>query len=101
MAQRKKWSPKAKFEIALLALKGEMTLNEICTRYEVSASQVHAWKKRLLECGDELFQKADKSKSFANAYKNKEQQLFAKIGQLTVERDFLKKAWGKLHEDSD
>ena len=101
MAQRKKWSPKAKFEIALLALRGEMTLNEICTRYEVAASQVHAWKKKLLECGDELFQKADKGKGLADKYKNKEQQLFAKIGQLTVERDFLKKAWGKLHEDND
>ena len=101
MAQRKKWSPKAKFEIALLALKGEMTLNEICTRYEVAPSQVHAWKKKLLECGDELFQKADKNKGFADKYKNKEQQLFAKIGQLTVERDFLKKAWGKLHEEND
>ncbi len=47
MARRKKWSPSAKFEIALLAIKGETTLNEICTRYEVAPSQVHAWKKQL------------------------------------------------------
>ena len=101
MVQRKKWSAQAKFEIALLSLKEEMTLNEICTRYEVAPSQVHAWKKKLRDCGEELFQKADKSKGRADKYKTKEQQLFAKIGQLTMERDFLKKAWGKLHEDND
>ena len=39
MSQNKKWSAGAKFEIALLALKGETTLNEICTRYQVSPSQ--------------------------------------------------------------
>lgn len=39
----KKWSSSAKFEIALLALKGETTLNELCKKYEVSPSQVHAW----------------------------------------------------------
>ncbi len=43
MSQKKKWSASKKFEIALLALKGETTLNEICKRYEVAASQVHAW----------------------------------------------------------
>ena len=58
---RKKWSPATKFEIALLALKGETTLNEICARYQVAPSQVHAWKKQLLEQGAELFAKNTKS----------------------------------------
>lgn len=52
MAQKKKWSAAAKFEIALSALKGETTLNEICKRYEVAPSQVHVWKKR--DCGEKL-----------------------------------------------
>ena len=51
MAKNKKWSSAAKFEIALQAIKNETTLNEICKKHEVSPSQVHAWKKQLLEEG--------------------------------------------------
>jgi transposase len=102
MARRKKWSPSAKFEIVLLALKGEMTLNEICTRYEVAPSQVHAWKKQLLEQGAELFAKSDKTAEAATTeLERKQSKLYEKIGQLTVERDFLKKSWEKLPGNGD
>lgn len=90
---RKKWSPSAKFEIALLAIKGETTINEICTRYAVSPCQVHAWKKQLIEQGADLFAKNDKgSETAALSFEKKQSKLYEKIGQLTVERDFLKKA---------
>ena len=59
MAKNKKWSSAAKFEIALLAIKNDTPLNDICKKYEVSPSQVHAWKKQLLEEGGQLFNKAD------------------------------------------
>lgn len=49
MAKNKTWTAAAKFEIALLAAKGEVTINEICKKYTVAPSQVHAWKKQLLE----------------------------------------------------
>ena len=42
MAKNKKWSSAAKFEIALQAIKNDIPLNEICKKYEVSPSQVHA-----------------------------------------------------------
>ena len=51
MAQKKKWSPKLKLEIALLALKGETTINDICHNYQVAPSQVHACKKLLFDEG--------------------------------------------------
>jgi len=100
---RKKWSASQKFEIALIALKGETTINEICTRYQASPCQVHAWKKQLLEQGAQLFAKDGKDKAAAEANKREREQskLFEKIGQLTVERDFLKKVWNKFHESSD
>jgi len=101
MSQKKKWSAAAKFEIALLAIKGETTLNEICKRYEVAPSQVHAWRKQLLEQGSQLFTKADKSAATAVAQEQTARSLYEKIGQLTVERDFLKKAWGKLRGPND
>lgn len=99
---RKKWSASQKFETALLAIKGETTLNEICKRYEIAPSLVHVWKKQLLEQGAELFAKHDKSASeAASKLERKQSKLYEKIGQLTVERDFLKKAWSKFHGNSD
>jgi transposase len=102
MSQKKKWSAAAKFEIALLALKGETTLNEICKRYDVAPSQVHAWKKQLLEQGSQLFAKADKATAVvAENHERVQRQLYEKIGELTVERDFLKKSWRKFHGRTD
>jgi transposase len=102
MAQKKKWSASAKFEIALLAIKGETTLNEICKRYAVAPSQVHAWKKQLLKQGANLFVNNDKAvEAAANELERKQSELYEKIGQLTVERDFLKKSWSKFQGNSD
>jgi transposase len=102
MARNKKWSAALKFEIALLAIKGETTLNEICKRYEVAPSQVHAWRKQLLEQGADLFAKNDKaSEAAAVELERKQGKLYEKIGELTVERDFLKKSWGKLPGNGD
>lgn len=96
MSKQKKWSSAKKFEIALLAIKNETTINDICKKYEVAPSQVYEWKKQLLEQGANLFEKNDKSKkatqtAIADAEK-KQAMLFEKIGKLTVERDFLKKS---------
>lgn len=101
MSQKKKWSASAKFEIALLAIKGETTLNEICKRYAVAPSQVHVWKKQLLEQGANLFAKNDKVAGTANELERKQSKLYETIGQLTVERDFLKKSWSKFQRNSD
>ena len=61
MAKNKKWSSAAKFEIALQAIKNETPLNEICKKIWGFPSQVHAWKKQLLEEGMQLFNKTEKA----------------------------------------
>ena len=97
MGKNKKWSPSQKFEIALMAMKNEMTINDICKKYTVAPSQVHEWKKQLLEQGADLFGRSEKSNKVIAAESEKEKtKLYAKIGELTVERDFLKKSLGKL-----
>ena len=98
MPKNKKWSASAKFEIVLKVIKGETTLNEICTRYQVAPSQVHAWKKHFFEQGKDMFEK-NRNKSAANElveHERKQSKLYETIGQLTVERDFLKKSWDKF-----
>ena len=101
MAKRKKWPAAQKFEIALLLIKGEQTLNDICKRYNVAPTQVKAWKKQLLEQGAEIFSKAGAKAEAANKLESEQSKLYEKIGQLTIERDFLKKAWGKFQGNSD
>lgn len=96
MSKNKKWSSALKFEIALQALKNEEPLNAICKRYEVSPSQVHVWKKQLLEQGAQVFSKTDKLANHAVEAEQEKRILYEKIGELTVERDFLKKSWSKL-----
>ncbi len=96
MSGNKKWTAAAKFEIALLAIKGETTLNEICKRYQVAPSQVHAWRKQVVDQGAQLFGKADKTLSVVAEHERTTSTLYEKIGQLTMERDFLKKVWSKL-----
>jgi len=102
MGRKKKWSAALKFEIAMLAIKGETTLNDIYKRYDVAPSLVHKWKSKLLEQGAQLFDLADKSAEIAAADHEKIQsKLYEKIGQLTVERDFLKKSWTKFPGSKD
>lgn len=93
MSQLKKWSAEQKLEIVLATIKGDITMNDICQHYRVAPSQVYAWKKQLLESGAKIFEKssgAKKKKSDAQKA-HIERQLYEKIGQLTIERDFLKK----------
>ena len=105
MSQKRKWSASEKFKIALLAIKNETTINDICKQYEVAPCQVYEWKKQLVEHGPNLFEKNDKSKQIAQAAitdaEKKQGKLFEKIGELTVERDFLKKSLRKLPFNSD
>ena len=78
-------------------------MSDLCQHYQVAPSQVYAWKKELLERGSEIFEPSDKS-SKQKARKDEEQvrkQLYEKIGELTVERDFLKKAWSKFQGEPD
>ena len=97
---RKKYSESFKFKVALTAVKGEMTIAEICQRYEVAASQVHQWKKQLLENGASLFNTTRGRKPKVSDPKETD-RLYKKIGQLTVERDFLKKSWESYDGEND
>ena len=101
MVKRKKWSSAVKFEIVLQVLKSEKTLNEICKRYEVAPSQIHAWKKDFMDSGAQVFDRKEKTLVDCELIEKKEQKLYETIGQLTVERDFLKKSWSKLHGKDD
>ncbi len=95
--KNKKWSSKVKFNIAIEVIKSVMTLNELCNKYQVSPSQAQSWKKELLTLGQRVFEKEDKAfRDQLSAHEKLEKELYEKIGQLTVEHEFLKKSWEKF-----
>lgn len=93
MNKRKNHAPAFKAKVALLALSGEKTISELSSEFGVHQTQIHRWVKQLKESAVGIFSGEIKTEE---AKREKElHELHAKIGQLTVERDFLAKAWGK------
>jgi transposase-like protein len=84
---RRKHSPSFKARVALEALKGEQTIAEIASRYEVHPTLVTKWKKALQDEAASIFGEdhARKKKKDENLVA----QLYQQIGQLKVERNFL------------
>lgn len=69
-------------------LQGNQTVAELCDKYQVHQSALFRWKKEFLDAGPELFDKGKKKTSESGQV----EQLQRKIGELTMDLDFLKKA---------
>jgi transposase len=90
---RRTHSPAFKAKVALAAIKGDKTLAELAQQYDVHPNQITAWKGQLVEAAAGLFGSGSAAADAAPAVDVK--TLHAKIGELTLENDFLSGALSK------
>ena len=85
----KQYSAEEKTKIAIESIKGEMTMAQISSKYAIHSTQISNWKKQALENMVSGF----KSKAKLDDPEKRDliKQLYEQIGQLSVERDWLKK----------
>jgi len=88
---RRKFSAKFKTRVALEAVKEQLTLQEIATKFEIHPTQITTWKKEFINNASSAFD----SKSVTDKKEKDTEKLFTKIGQMQVEIDFLKHVLGK------
>lgn len=94
--KRRNHSPAFKAKVALSANKGDKTLAELADQFDVHPNQIQDWRKRLLENANTVFGRRQQQEETAGQVKD----LHAKIGQLTMERDFLEQGLERIHGPS-
>lgn len=91
---KKTFTSDFKSKVAIEAIKGHKTTNELASEFEVHPTQINLWKKQLLDGSKQLFScKHDKD---MESVIQERDRLYMQIGQLAVELDWLKKKTGHL-----
>ena len=95
MKKNKTYSNEYKFKVSLEMIKGDLTISEIISKYQVPRSVITRWKKQFLENGAEIF-KSPNQKNEPKSDQAALEKLHATIGRLKVENDFLHQVSAKL-----
>lgn len=87
MTTRRRFAGDFKARVAMEAMRGDKTIQEIASKHKVHPNQVSAWKRQAIDGLSEVF--SNGTDRAARDHDAEIRDLHAKIGQLTVERDFL------------
>lgn len=105
-AKRKRHDPLFKARVALEALKGAKTVQQIASEFDVHPVQVSDWKKKLAQCAGSVFD-TGKAQGAQEDFSAERTELHSKIGELTVQLDFVVKkskqlgVWSALPNSSN
>lgn len=88
---RKKFPDEFKAKVALAALKGDKTIAELATEFEVHASQINQWKAAVKDRLGDLFSTPSGGAEKMKEQKDLIEQLYRSVGRMQVENDWLKK----------
>jgi transposase len=89
---RRRLDAALKAKVALEALRNEATIADLAAKYQLHPNHIYAWKKQLLDGAAAVFSGGSGKEASREA---EVIELYAKIGQLTVERDFLSRRFGR------
>ena len=93
MRKRRKFAPEFKAKVALEALAGELSLAELAAKHDVHPNVIQQWRRHARESMPDLF--SGKAAAHQTSREAEIKDLRAKIGELTIEKDFLAKAFGR------
>lgn len=99
MSKRKEYTPEYKAKLVVEILKEEQTISEIASRENINVKQLGNWKAEFLENSSRAFSRSRDEKNIArqvSELEEKEKKYQAKVGQLTLEVDFLKETAKKM-----
>lgn len=88
---RRKFSSDFKAKVVLEALKEKSTIEELAKKYELHPNQITLWKKEFLANASAAFESSNNRESLKKDRDEEIVRLYAKIGQIQIENDFLKK----------
>lgn len=93
MRKRRKFAPEFKAKVALEALAGELTLAELAAKHDIHPNLIQQWRQHAKESMPDLF--SGKATAHQVSREAEIKVLQAKVGELTIEKDFLAKAFGR------
>jgi transposase-like protein len=100
MSKRREYTAEYKAKLVIEILREEQTMSEIASRENISLAQLSNWKSEFISNAGRVFSKSRDEKAAAKQLedmKDVERAYQAKVGQLTLEVDFLKSVYKKLH----
>lgn len=95
MSKNRNYSKEFKFKVTVEMIKGDLTIAEIISKYEVPRSVISRWKKQFLDNGSKIFE-SEQHLNTDELIAKKMDKLHSVIGRLKVENDFLQIASAKL-----